>query len=123
MQREVYEPLVNVPLSRAVKCNGLWYVSGEVGIDRETGKFVDGGIDAQTEQVFENLKLTLHAVGTTLENVVKTTVFLTDVTDFDAMNAVYARYFPKDPPARSTVGVAALARPGLCVEIELIALA
>lgn len=123
MQRHTYCPSTNVPLSKAVRCGDVWYLSGEVGVDPVTGEIVPGGIEAQTEQVLENLKRTLEAIGSSLEKVVKTTVFLTDVNDFDKMNAVYRRYFPNDPPARSTVGVAALARPGLVVEIELIAMA
>lgn len=121
MEREVYKPSQTVPLSKAVKYNGLWYLSGEVGIDPQTGKIVEGGIVAQTEQTLKNLGETLKAIGSSFDKVIKTTVFLTDVNDFDKMNSVYAKFFPVNPPARSTVGVAALARPGLCVEIELIA--
>jgi len=122
MEKKVYQPSETTPLSRAVFYNGLWYVSGQVGVDPATGKVAEGDVAAQTAQTLENIKQILEEVGSSLDRVIKTTVFLTDVVkDFQTMNEVYRRYFPKDPPARSTIGVAALARPELLVEIECIA--
>jgi 2-iminobutanoate/2-iminopropanoate deaminase len=97
------------------------YCSGQIGTDPVTGQLAGPGVEEQTEQVLENLKSILEAAGSSLEKVDKCTVFITDQTDFNAMNEVYRKYFPKDPPARSCVVVAALARPGLVVEIECIA--
>jgi 2-iminobutanoate/2-iminopropanoate deaminase len=92
------------------------------GIDPETGELVAGGIGPQTRRTLENLSAIFEAAGTSMAAVVKTTVFLQDMADFPAMNAVYAEFFPGDPPARSTVQVAALPKAAM-VEIEAIALA
>jgi 2-iminobutanoate/2-iminopropanoate deaminase len=112
-------PIPKVPISQAIKVNGMIYCSGFVPSDPATGKLVDGDIEAQTTRVLENLKAVLEAAGSSLDRAVKTTVFLADRRDFPGMNAVYGRYFPKDPPARSTVEARLMidAR----VEIELIA--
>jgi 2-iminobutanoate/2-iminopropanoate deaminase len=110
------------PYSQAVKANGFLFISGQVAIDPKTNQLVEGDIRAQTERVLENLKGIAEAAGTSLDRVVKTTVFLKDMGEFAAMNEVYARYFPKDPPARATVEVARLPR-DVRVEIDLIALA
>jgi 2-iminobutanoate/2-iminopropanoate deaminase len=111
------------PYTQAVHCGNLIYTSGQVGLDPATGALVDGGIEAQTTQVLENLKHVLRAGGIGMENVIKTTVFLKDLKDFAAMNAIYAKYLAPAgviAPARSTVQVAALPKDAL-VEIEVIA--
>jgi len=108
------------PYSQAVRSGGLLFCSGQIPLDPVSGELVDGGIDAQTARVLDNLTALLAAAGLTLGDVVKTTVFLVSMDDFPAMNAVYNRYFEEDPPARSTVGVAALPK-GARVEIEAIA--
>jgi 2-iminobutanoate/2-iminopropanoate deaminase len=110
------------PYSQAIKAAGLVFVSGQIPIDPATGGFVEGGIAEQTEQVMKNLAAVLEAAATGLDRVIKTTVFLADMTDFAAMNEVYGRSFTKDPPARATVQAAGLPK-GAKVEIEAIALA
>jgi len=108
------------PYSQAVRSGGFLFCSGQIPLDPETGKLVEGGIEAQTESVLMNLEAVLAAGGATLAAVVKTTVFLADLADFPAMNAVYGRYFPEDPPARATVQAARLPA-GARVEIEAVA--
>ena len=110
------------PYSQAIRANGFLFLSGQVSLDPATQQLVQGGIAQQTERVLENLKGILEAAGSSLDRVVKTTVYLQDMNDFSAMNEVYARYFPNDPPARATVEVARLPKDAR-VEIELIALA
>ncbi len=110
------------PYSQAIRIGDMLYTSGQVGLDPATGALADG-IEAQTTRVLENLKAVLAEAGTDLKRVVKTTVFLKSMSDFAAMNAIYARYLAPQgvtPPARSTVGVAALPKDAL-VEIEVIA--
>lgn len=109
------------PYSQAIRTDGLVFTAGQVGFDPATMEFVEGGIEAQTRQVLTNLKHVLEAADSGLKFVVKTTVFLQDMSDFAAMNAVYAEFFPENPPARSTVAVAGLPK-GALVEIECIAL-
>ena len=108
------------PYSQAIKTNGMIFCSGQIPIDPATGEFVEGGVVEQTEQVFKNLIAVLEAGGTSLEGVVKTTVFLADMNDFGAMNEVYGRYFDTNKPARATVQAARLPRDAR-VEIECIA--
>ena len=108
------------PYSQAIQAGNLLFLSGQLGIDPATGNFVPGAVSEQTEQVFKNIQAVLDEARLTFENVVKTTVFLSDMTDFAAMNAVYAKYFTPPYPARSTVAVKTLPKNGL-VEIELIA--
>ena len=108
------------PYSHAVEANGLVFLSGQTPIDSNTGKLAEGGIVKQTEQCFKNLFNVLKAAGLTPEEVVKVTVFLTDMADFSEMNAVYSSQFTSPYPARSTIGVAALPL-GARVEIEMIA--
>ncbi|MFQ6015271.1 MAG: RidA family protein [Anaerolineae bacterium] len=125
MSREVVraaESPPDLPFSPAIKANGFVFLSGNVGLDYKTGQVAEG-IREQTRQTLENLKAVLEAAGSSLDRVVKVTVFLKNIEDFPAMNEVYRAYFPKDPPARSTVGVADLARPEFLLEVELIALA
>lgn len=110
------------PYSQAIKSNGLVFASGQIPTDPETGQFVPGGIEEQTEQVLKNLTAVLAAAGSGLDRVVKTTVFLADMEEFAAMNEVYGRFFKEDPPARATVEAARLPRDAR-VEIEAIALA
>jgi 2-iminobutanoate/2-iminopropanoate deaminase len=109
------------PYSQAIRANGFVFVSGQVAIDPATQQVVPGDVAAQTEQVLKNLRGILEAAGTSLEKVVRTTVFLKNMADFSAMNEVYARQFAIAPPARSTVEVARLPKDVL-VEIDVIAL-
>ena len=108
------------PYSQAIRSGSLVFCSGQVPLDPGSGSLVAGGIEDQTERVLENLVAVLGAAGLSLTDVVKTTVFLVSMDDFAAMNEVYARYFTDDPPARSTVAVAALPK-GARVEIEAVA--
>ena len=110
------------PYSQAVRANGFVFVSGQIALDPRTQELVSGEITAQTERVLENLKGILQAAGSSLEKVVRTTVFLADMGEFASMNQVYARYFKQDFPARSTVQAARLPR-DVRVEIDVIALA
>jgi len=109
------------PYSQAIKINGMVFLSGQTPIDPATGDLVAGGVTEQTQQVFKNLISVLTAAGTDLKHVVRSGVFLKNMNDFAAMNAVYATFFPENPPARSTVEVARLPKDCL-VEIEMIAL-
>jgi 2-iminobutanoate/2-iminopropanoate deaminase len=113
------------PYTQAIKtdgANGMVFASGQIPLDPETMQIVDGDIRAQTERVLTNLKAVLEAAGTSLDRVVKTTVYLADLNDFTAMNEVYATYFTANQPARSTVQAARLPRDAR-VEIDVIALA
>jgi len=110
------------PYSQAVRANGFIFISGQGALDPATGKLAEGGTAQQTERALENLKAIVEAAGSSLDQAVKASVFLKDMNDFDAMNKVYARYFPKNQPARTTVEVARLPL-DIRVEIELIALA
>ena len=110
------------PYSQAIQAGGLVFVSGQIPLDPVTGQVVQGGIAAQTERALESLRAILDASGSSLERVVKTTVFLVDLGTFNEVNEVYARFFPHAPPARATVQVAALPR-GVGIEIEAVALA
>ncbi len=108
------------PYSQAIVIGGVAYLSGQIPLDPKTGQIVEGDIVQQTERVFENLKGVLEAAGASFASVLKTTVFLLDMGEFARMNEVYARYFPVDPPARSTVQAARLPR-DVRVEIDCIA--
>ena len=108
------------PYSQAVICNGIAYLSGQIPLDPSTMEILDGGITAQTERVFENLAAVLAACGSSFDKVLKTTVYLKDMGEFAAMNAVYGRYFTGATPARATVEVARLPRDAR-VEIDCIA--
>jgi len=110
------------PYSQAVVANGMVYAAGQVPLDPRTGQIVPGDIRAQTKRVMENLKAVLAAAGSSMDKVVKTTVFLRDLNDFGTMNEIYGAYFREHPPARSTVQVAKLPREA-AVEIEVVALA
>jgi 2-iminobutanoate/2-iminopropanoate deaminase len=108
------------PYSQAIQADGLLFCSGQLGLDPATGDFVAGGVTEQAEQALRNLVAVLAAAHLTFADVVKTTIFLADMADFAAVNAVYGRFVTVPPPARSTVAVAALPKGGR-VEIEAIA--
>ena len=109
------------PYSAAIRAGQMVFVSGQLGIHPTTGNLVEGGIEGETRQALDNLKNVLAASGSGLDSVLKTTVFLRDMNDFARMNAIYGEYFTQNPPARSTIQVAALPKGG-AVEIEAIAL-
>lgn len=107
------------PFSQAVKVDGFLFFSGQVGQDPATGKVVEGGVVPETERIFQNLSAVLKTASRSFDDVVRAGVFLTNITDFAAMNAIYAKYFAQPFPARTTIGVAALPL-GACVEIDLV---
>jgi 2-iminobutanoate/2-iminopropanoate deaminase len=109
------------PYSQAIRTESLVFTAGQVGINPENGELVEGGIEAQTRQVLENLKGVLEAADSGLNFVVKTTVFLKDMNDFAKMNAIYAEFLGENPPARSTIAVAGLPK-GALIEIEAVAM-
>ncbi len=124
-QREVIQPpgtAVGLPFSPAVRVGNMLYLSGQIGNRPGTRELADTGIAGQTRQALDNVRALLGSAGSSLERVVKCTVFLVDIKDYAAMNTVYATYFPKDPPARSTVAGSGLAL-GARVEIECLATA
>src|SRR5262245_27195012 len=108
------------PYSQGVISGGFLFISGQIGLDATTGELVDGGIQGQTEQALKNLMAVLKEAKIGADNVVRATVYLADMADFAGMNEVYARYFGKEPPARSTIQAAALPR-NARVEIDLVA--
>lgn len=116
------ETALGLPFSSAVKVGNLLFLSGQIGAKPGTRGPVEGGTAAEVRQAMENIKATLETAGSSMERVVKCTVFLADMADYAAMNQVYSSFFPKDPPARSTVAVRGLAL-GAHVEIECIAVA
>lgn len=109
------------PYSQAIAAGTLVFASGQIALHPSSGQMSDGDVREQTRQVLENVKAVLAAAGSSLDQVVKTTVFLAHMSDFASMNEVYAEYFTQAPPARSTIGVAELPRSAL-VEIEVVAL-
>jgi 2-iminobutanoate/2-iminopropanoate deaminase len=113
-------PVAIGPYSQGIAVDGFVFCSGQVGLDPSTGELVGGGVEAETERAIRNLSAVLDAAGMTMADVVKTSVFLADIGDFAAMNAVYGRFMTDPPPARSTFAVGALPR-GARVEIEAIA--
>ena len=108
------------PYSQAIAADGLVFCSGQLGLDPSTGEVVEGGVEAQAERALRNLLAVLDSAGATAGDIVKTTIFLADIGDFAAVNAVYARFMADPPPARSTFAVGALPKGGL-IEIEAIA--
>ncbi|MBI2777391.1 MAG: RidA family protein [Chloroflexi bacterium] len=108
------------PYSQGIASDGLVFCSGQLGLEPGTGAMVDGGVEAQAERALRNLEAVLDAGGCSFADVVKTTVFLADIDDFPAVNAIYARFMPDPPPARSTFSVGKLPKGGL-IEIEAIA--
>ena len=107
------------PFSQAVKVDGFIYFSGQVGQDPTTGRLVTGGISAEAERVFQNLSAVLKAAGKGFEDVVRAGVYLTNMSDYVAVNSIYAKHFSQPFPARTAIGVAALPL-GACVEIDLV---
>src|SRR4030095_15128494 len=110
------------PYSQAIRIDNLVFCSGQIPLDPKSGKIVEGDIRAQTRRVMDNITAVLRAEGLTFENIVKTTIFLTNLADFQTVNELYGSYFKSDPPARSTVQVPALPK-GANVEIEVIEMA
>ena len=108
------------PYSQAMDCGEFVFCSGQIPLVPETGLLVEGGIEEQARQIFANIKAVLNAAGLDFANVVKTTVFMTDLTQFATLNGIYAQYFPENPPARSCVEVSSLPK-GALVECEVIA--
>jgi 2-iminobutanoate/2-iminopropanoate deaminase len=116
-----HAPAAMGPYSQGIRSGNLLFTAGQVGLDPATGKLVEGGIQEQTRRVLDNVSAILEAAGASFDDVVKTTVFLSDIANFAAMNEIYKQYFGSDsPPARSTVQVAALPL-GALVEIETMA--
>jgi len=113
-------PAARVPLSQAIKVGDWVFASGQLGTDPKTGRQAEGGIEAETRQVCENLKAVLEAASSSLAKVVKVTIYMADLGDLLAMNKVFSQYFPTDPPARTTFQAAGLVA-GARVEIEAIA--
>lgn len=125
MQKEVIAtdraPAAVGPYSQAIAAGHLVYTAGQIALDKESGKLVQGGVQAQARQALQNLKAVLEAAGSGLDRVIKTTVFLQSMDDYAAVNEVYGRFFGEGAPARSAVAVAALPL-GALVEIEAVAL-
>lgn len=123
-QREIIHsdnaPKAIGPYSVGVRAGQLVFTAGQIGIDPATGEIVSGGIEAETQQVMQNLQNILKSAGSSLDQAIKTTVFLRDINDFSEMNGVYGQYFQSAPPARSTIQVAGLPK-GAAVEIEVVA--
>jgi 2-iminobutanoate/2-iminopropanoate deaminase len=113
-------PVAIGPYSQGVRSGGFLFCSGQISLDPKSGQIVPGDIAAQTRRVLDNIAAVLRAEGLTFDNVIKTTIFLTDLNDFQLVNEVYGAYFKQDPPARSTVQVSALPKDAN-VEIEVIA--
>ena len=125
MQREAVRtdaaPKAIGPYEQAIRAGDFLFTAGQIALDPDTGNLVDGGIAAQTRRVLENLKGVLEAAGSSMDRVVKTTVYLKNMADFGPMNEIYGEYLGKAKPARSTVAVAELPR-GALVEIDLVAI-
>ena len=109
------------PYSQAVKANGLVYTSGQISLDPATGNLVEGSFEDQVHRVFRNLEAVLREAGSSFDRVLKATVYLTDLANFQTLNTIYAQYFGEHKPARTTVGVSQLPK-GSAVEIDLVAL-
>lgn len=126
MRKQVYRhegTRPNLPYSPVVRAGDVLFVSGHVPLDPTTHQVVGDDIATQTQVTFENLKASLALAGASLDDVVKVNIFLRRMEDFGEMNRVYCEYFPKDPPARTTVGTTALSHPQMRIEVELTALA
>ena len=108
------------PYSQAIKAGNFLFCSGQIPVDPSTGQFVEGGVEQQAEQVLRNVKAVLEGAGYSLSDVIKATVFAVNMADFAAVNGVYAKFFEKEPPARSFVEVGALPK-GALVEVEVVA--
>jgi len=116
------KPFQGAPYNQAIKSGGFLFCAGQLGLDPDSGELVEGGISNQTRRALENVGAILAAAGVGFGEVVKSTVFLTDLEDFAAMNEVYREYFTSDPPARTTIQVAALPA-GAIVEVDVVAAA
>ena len=114
-------PVPIAPYSQGIKANGFLFVSGQIGLNPVNRKLVEGGVEAETTQIMENIKAVLSAGGATMEDIVSTTVYLKNIDDFQKMNAIYGKYFTANFPTRSTVGVSNLAS-GATIEITVTAL-
>ena len=114
-------PVPIAPYSQGIKANGFLFVSGQIGLNPVNRKLVEGGVEAETTQIMENIKAVLSAGGATMEDIVSTTVYLKNINDFQKMNEIYGRYFTGNFPTRSTVGVSSLAG-GANIEITVTAL-
>jgi 2-iminobutanoate/2-iminopropanoate deaminase len=114
-------PVPIAPYSQGIKANGFLFVSGQIGLNPSTRKLVEGGVEAETTQIMENIKAVLMAGGAKMEDIVSTTVYLKNMDDFQKMNAIYGKYFTDNFPTRSTVGVSGLAA-GANIEITVTAL-
>jgi 2-iminobutanoate/2-iminopropanoate deaminase len=114
------KPFQGAPYNQAIRSSEFIFCAGQLGLDPESGELVEGGISNQTRRALENVRAILAAAGAGFADVVKSTVFLTDLEDFAAMNEVYGQYFTSDPPARTTIQVAALPA-GAIVEVEVVA--
>jgi 2-iminobutanoate/2-iminopropanoate deaminase len=114
------KPFQGAPYNQAINSGGFLFCAGQLGLDPESGELVEGGISNQTRRALENVRAILAAAGVGFAEVVKSTVFLTDLEDFAAMNDVYREYFTDEPPARTTIQVAALPA-GAIVEVEVVA--
>jgi 2-iminobutanoate/2-iminopropanoate deaminase len=114
------KPFQGAPYNQAIESAGFLFCAGQLGLDPESGELVGGGVADQTRRALENVRAILAAAGAGFDDVVKSTVFLTDLDDFAAMNEVYREYFTSDPPARTTIQVAALPA-GAIVELEVVA--
>jgi 2-iminobutanoate/2-iminopropanoate deaminase len=110
------------PYEQAIRVGNFIFTSGQIPLDPSTNKLIEGDISQQTKRVMENLKSVLEASGSSLKNVIKTTIFLTDLKNFEQVNKIYGEYFPDGKPARSTVQISALPK-GAGIEIEMLALA
>jgi 2-iminobutanoate/2-iminopropanoate deaminase len=121
--RTANAPVPRGPYNQAVRVGDTIYVAGQIPIDPSTNEVVKGGIEEQTRRVLDNIKAIVEAAGSSMDRVVKTTIFLLDVADFPQMNAVYAEYFTATAPARSTVQVAALPGPGVRLQVDAVAVA
>lgn len=119
--KEILSHSTGLPFSHALGYGDLVFISGTIGRNPQTKTIAIGDVAAQTRQTLENIKSQLQLAGTSLDRVVKTTVYLVDMTSFQTMNEVYREYFPVDPPARSTLGISSLPEQECLVEIEVIA--
>ena len=120
VERYAIESQMQLPFSEAVRVGNILYLSGQIGIDYRTSKLAEGGIAGETRQTLENIKTALEKHGSSMAEVVKCTVYLSDIKEWEEMNRVYVTYFPTDPPARSAVGTSGLAL-GARTEIECMA--
>lgn len=113
-------PVPIAPYSQGVKANGMLYVAGQIGLNPETRKLVEGGVEAETVQIMENIKAIVEAAGAKLEDIVNTTIYMKDISNFAKVNELYGKYFTGNFPARTTIGVANLPG-GANIEIAVIA--